>query len=126
MSAKQSKTKLLLTRRALDDVANIEAYSIGEWGKRAASRYIADIEAALARLQVHPDLLRPEEELHPDLRFYRVNKHLLVCDVEVGAIFVLAVIHASRDIPSRLAELEPTMAAEAELLRAKLRRARKR
>ena len=44
------------------------------------------------------------------------------------AVIVLTVIHASRDIPSRLAELQPSLLAEVELLRRKLPRgeARKR
>lgn len=50
---------------------------------------ISDIEAALVRVQENPNLLRPEEPFHPELSFYRVNKHLLVCDVKLKAIFLL-------------------------------------
>jgi toxin ParE1/3/4 len=120
VSAGKAKAKLHLTQRALRDIEEIEAYSIAEWGRRTASKYIADIEAGLSRVQEQPDLLRPEEDFHPDLRFYRVNKHLLVCDVQPRAIIVLTVIHTSRDIPARLSEMEPTLAAEVELLRRKL------
>jgi hypothetical protein len=49
---------------------------------------------------------------------------MLVCDVQPKAIFLLTVIHASRDIPSRLAELAPTLAAEVELLHKQLERSR--
>jgi toxin ParE1/3/4 len=125
VSRRSANTKLLLTERALHDIAEIEAYSESEWGKRTADKYLADLEAALRRIQEMPDLLRPEKELHPDLRFYRVNKHLLVCDVQPKAIFVLTVIHASRDIPSRLAEIQPTLAAEVELLHRKLNQEKK-
>jgi toxin ParE1/3/4 len=126
VSTKKAKTKLLLTDRALRDISDIEAFSIGQWGKRTASKYVADLEEALVRVQQRPELLRPEAEFHPDLRFYRVNKHLLVCDVQPKAIFLLTVIHSSRDIPSRLAELQPVLAAEVELLRKKLRARTKR
>lgn len=114
------KARLLLTERARSDIREIETYSIAEWGKRTASNYISDLEAALMRVQERPDLLRPEEGLHPKLCFYRVNKHLLVCDVQRKAIVVLTVIHASRDIPSHLAELVPALTAEVELLHKKL------
>jgi plasmid stabilization system protein ParE len=122
--ARKAGAKLLLTQRALRDIAEIEASSIAEWGRRTAARYIANIEAALARVQEQPDLLRPEADFHPDLRFYRVNKHLLVCDVSPRSIIVLTVIQTSRDIPARLSELEPTLAAEVELLRRKLQQKR--
>ncbi|MDC0935570.1 type II toxin-antitoxin system RelE/ParE family toxin [Pirellulales bacterium] len=126
MSAKKAKTRLLLTHRALSDIAEIEAFSIAEWGKRTAAKYINDLEAALTRLQERPDLLRPEEDFHSALRFYRVNKHLFVCDVGPKAIVLLTVIHASRDIPSRLAEMAPTLAAEVDLLHEQLRHGKKR
>ncbi len=125
MSRRLANTKLLLTERALRDIAAIETYSVTEWGRRTADKYIADLEAALMQIREKPDLLRPEKELHPDLCFYRVNKHLLVCDVQPKAVFVLTVIHASRDIPSRLAEIQPTLAAEVELLHMKLDQAKK-
>jgi plasmid stabilization system protein ParE len=114
--------KLLITEQALHDIADIEEYSVAQWGKRAATKYLSDIEAALARVQEKPELLRPEEGFHPALLFYSVNKHLLVCDIQPNAMFLLTVIHASRDIPSRLAELAPTLAAEVELLRSQLER----
>lgn len=120
MSRAKPKKKLLLTQRALNDIAEIESYSIAEWGRRAAAKYLADLEAALARLREAPELLTPEADLHPDLRFYRVNKHLLVCDEKPKVIFLLTVIHSSRDIPSCLAELQPTLAAEVELLTKRL------
>ena len=126
MSARKAKTQLLLTERALRDISEIEEYSIAEWGKKTAAKYIADVEAALVRVQEEPDLLRSEEEFHLDLHFYRVNKHLMVCDVQPTVIFLLTVIHASRDIPSRLAEMAPTLAAEVELLHKKLPHRKKR
>ncbi len=120
MSPRKAQPKLLLTHRALRDLAEIESYSVQEWGRRAANKYPADIEAALGRLEQATDLLRPELGGHSKLCFYRVNKHLLACDKDTKAIIVLTVIHASRDIPSRLAELEPSLSAEVELLRKQL------
>lgn len=121
MSARKAKTKLFLTARALRDIAEVERFSITQFGKRTADKYIAELEAALIRLQENPGLLHVEEELHPALQFYRAKKHLLVCDVQPEAIFLLTVVHASRDIPSRLSELEPTLALESTLLHKKLR-----
>lgn len=126
MSARKSgQMSIRITDRALQDIAAIEEYSIENWGKRVADRYVDDIESALQRLAEHPELLREEPDFHGSLRFYRVNKHFLVCDVQVGAIYVLTVLHASMDIPNRLSEREPTLKIEVELLHKKLRRTRK-
>jgi plasmid stabilization system protein ParE len=124
VSGRKSRSRLLLTQRALRDIAEIEQYSAKQWGKRVAAKYLGDIEAGLSRIQENQELLRAEADLHPELRFYRVNKHLLVCDVQPNAVFLLTVIHASRDIPSRLAEMQPSLTAEVELLRKQLGRRR--
>jgi toxin ParE1/3/4 len=115
-----------LTDRALQDLISVEEYSIETWGKRVSNRYIGDIEAALQRLSDNPEILREEPHLHEFLYFYRVNKHLLVCDVQPGAIFVLTVMHASMDIPEVLTELEPTLKLEVEMLHQQLQKAKKR
>ena len=119
MSSKKAR-RLALTQSALASINEIEQYSIENWGRKVAARYIEDLEAGLLRIQEQSDLLRPQPEFHPDLCFYRINKHLLVCDLQKTSIIVLAVIQASQDIPERLAELEPTLAKEVELLHKKL------
>jgi plasmid stabilization system protein ParE len=124
VSAKSAAAKLLISERALRDIAGIEEYSVSKWGKRAAAKYVSEFEAALVRMQQTPELLRLEESFHPRLSFYRVNKHLLVCDMQPKTIVLLTVIHVSRDIPSRLAELAPTLATEVELLHQRLTRER--
>jgi plasmid stabilization system protein ParE len=115
-----------LTQRALRDFAEIEAYSVEQWGKRTATRDLSDLEAGLERLREDPDLLRPEEGFHASLRFYSVNKHAFVCDVLANAIVVLTVLHGSMDIPSRLHELSPTLSMEAQFLHHKLQKSKKR
>lgn len=123
MSAKRARrAELLLTDRTLSDLRDIERYSIENWGRKTADKYLADIELAFQRVSENPTLLREQADLPAALRFYRVNKHWLVCDVRPDVIIVLTVIHGSMDLPHRLAELQPTLPTEAELLQAKLPR----
>jgi plasmid stabilization system protein ParE len=124
--AKKMKRKptIYLTNRALRDIADIEAYSVEQFGNRAADRYISTLDAGISRIALQPDLLLAEESFHETLRFYRIEKHLLVCETGVaGKIIILTVLHASMDIPSRLAELEPNLVLEVELLLKQLRTA---
>jgi toxin ParE1/3/4 len=118
---RRPKSKLLLTHRALDDIQRIFDYSVEHWGKRAAEKYLDAMESGLDRVKTQPGLLRPEPDFHESLTFYRINQHLLVCDARPESIVVLTVVHGSMDIPARLAELEPTLAAEVALLHRKLR-----
>ena len=116
----RSGPALLLTQLALRNIQDIYEYSKDRWGKQTAERYVDDMEAGLTRLKEHPELLKPEPELYCSLMFYRVNKHLFVCDAQPKSIVVLTIIHASMDIFSRMAELQPTLAAEVEILHATL------
>jgi len=110
-----------LTERALSDLRAIDAYSVREWGAKAAAKYLDGISAALDRLRENPAILRLEAELAPDLFFYRIKKHVLVCDFDGRTVIVLAVIHTSMDLPARLLDIEPRLVLEAEMLRNKLR-----
>lgn len=119
--SRRAPAKLLVTERALQDIQSIFDYSAEQWGKRAADKYLDEIEAGLERLKTNPDLLWPEPDFHLALTFYRINKHLLVCDARPESIILLTVVHSSMDVPTRLAELQPTLIAEVELLHRRLR-----
>ncbi len=113
---------LSITNTALLAIQDIETYSVEQWGKKVADRYIDDLQTALVNIQDNPQILKPEPDFHKSLSFYRFNKHLLVFDLtQEKTILLLTVLHGSRDIPSRLSELEPTFAAEVELLTKRLR-----
>ena len=123
--AKKAKRKLSvhLTERSLKDIAEIEAYSIQQFGKRTTNLYIAKFEDAISRIAENPDLLRDEPPFHSSLKFYRVEKHLFVCETGIkDRIIILTVLHGSMDIPSRLAELEVSVSVEVEMLLQQLRR----
>jgi toxin ParE1/3/4 len=120
-----SPARILLTKRALRDIRDIESYSVERWGRATARKYVDGIESALDRIAEKPNLLREEPQFAQALRFYRVGKHVLACDVQGDVIHVLAVLHTSMDIPSRLARLQPQLALEAGLLHDKLSSRRK-
>ena len=120
--ARKRKPKLHLTERALSDIADIEAWSVQRLGRKVANKYLKKIETAVTRIRDNPELLRPEADFHDSLRFYRVEKHLLVCECsDAFNLVVLSVINATMDIPARLLDLEPSLAAELKILREQLR-----
>ena len=111
---------MVLTERAIADLLAIESYSTEQWGKRTATRYLADIESCLQLIPQNPGILSTFESLPKLLQFYSVRKHVLVCDVRSTSIVVLTVIHGSMDILNRLAELVPTLSTEVAMLHEKL------
>lgn len=124
MEPRANSATVLLTRRALQDIRDIEQYSVDRWGVEVAHRFVDDIEAALVRCSQHPGLLRARPEFSANLQFYVVNRHLLVCDVDEKTIVVLtvAVAHAQQDLLQRLPKLEPTLKDEIEILRQSAKR----
>jgi toxin ParE1/3/4 len=105
-----------LSRRAVRDIQEIRRYSVEQWGERVAGEYLDSIEEALVRLCENTNLLRIKPEFSRHLRFYRVRRHFLVCSLVGANIYVLTVRHGSLDLPNRLAELEPGLLEEADLL----------
>ena len=112
--------KLFLTDRALTDLANVYDYSIQQFGLQVADQYMAQIDLALTSIRQEPELLRERADCPGPLRFYRVNKHWLVCDEINQNIFVLTVKHGAMNLPARLAEIEPQLQQEAQILRQRI------
>lgn len=113
---------LHMTERSLRDLVAIEAYSIEQFGRRVANQYLDKLESGINRLKENPELLREEPPFHTSLKFYRIEKHILVCETGVrGKIIVLTLLHGSMDIPARLAELEPALVMEVAVLLKKLK-----
>ena len=108
--------RLQLSRRATLDLQHIESYSIEEWGEKVADEYLQSIEDALNLILENPTLLRSKPEVSNSLCFYRVRQHFLVCAIFEKTIFVLTVKHGAIDLPKRIAEIEPLLLQEAEML----------
>ncbi|MAI72501.1 MAG: hypothetical protein CMM01_16565 [Rhodopirellula sp.] len=123
MAKKSSRSVALhMTQRSLCDLVAIETYSVEQFGRRVANQYLDKLESGINRLKENPDLLREEPPFHASLKFYRIEKHVLVCETGVrGKIIVLTLLHGSMDIPARLAELEPALVMEVAVLRKKLK-----
>ena len=98
------------------DIDGIERYSVSKWGERVANRYLADLDSAIARIAENPGLLQGRRDTSLRLRFHLVREHVLICDAIGDHVFILAVRHAAMDLPHRLAELEPQLLYESELL----------
>lgn len=113
-------TSVHLTDRAMLDIDEIEIDSVRKWGERVATKYLGDLDSAFGRLAESPNLLQERQDTSLRLRFYRVREHVLICDVIGDRIFVLAARHAVMDLPRRIAELEPHLIHEAELLARKI------
>lgn len=115
-------TPLFLTRRAALDLIEIEDYSIKTWDRPTTETYIGKFQTAFDLLRDSPDLLRPVPDVSPHLLFYRVEQHWIVAHRPGHTVFVLTIRHGSMELPNRLAELEPLLTQEIEILARRLRK----
>ena len=114
-------SRLHLTDRALADIEHIEEYSVERWGRTVADQDLEDLNEALGRLEADLSLFASRTDYEGRLRFHRVRKHVIVGDVIDGVGYVLSVWHGSMDFIDRLADLEPSLAREAEILARQIR-----
>ncbi len=110
------KSKLVLTDRAISDLLQIEEYSICKWGKKVTVKYLTKFEKTFKLIELNPDILLPNPQIHGDLLFYRVEKHLLACVRYKNFIAILTIAHANRDLVFILHELLPNLKEEVKIL----------
>lgn len=103
---------LVWSARAAEDLSQIELYGLEVFGVAATDAYIAQFDAAAARLSEFPGLLQRKTEISQSLQFYRVSRHFLVCLPISDTIYIASVIHGAADLPARLGELESQLKAE--------------
>lgn len=117
------ESEVLLTDRAVSDLLGIQAYSIETWGTSVAKQYLLKFEKAFKLIATNPDLLIPNPLLHESLLFFRVEHHLLSCVKIRAGIAVLTITHASRDLPTVVHELSPTLKQEMAVLLSRIENA---
>jgi toxin ParE1/3/4 len=77
---------------------------------------MGSLEQALRHLKEHPELMRDIPAISEHLKFYRVERHFLVCSLVGENVYVLTVKHGAMDLPDRMGEFEPQLLCEAAIL----------
>jgi toxin ParE1/3/4 len=88
------------SRRAEADLLSIGEYTLREWGKAQAARYIGDLEVCGQTLADNPALGRLCDEVRPGLRRHEHGKHVIFYRQERGGILVSRILH-QRMLPER-------------------------
>lgn len=86
-----------------------------------AREYLDAIGEAFLLLQEYPKLLK-KKEYSKHFSFYTVREHLLVCAIIEDVIYVLMVKYGGMDMVTMLAELEPTLLQEAQVIHTRMRK----
>ncbi|RKT38009.1 type II toxin-antitoxin system RelE/ParE family toxin [Thiocapsa rosea] len=88
--------------RAREDLKGIWRYSFTEWGEAQADRYLAEIDAGIARLKEHPELGKSRDDLRAGYRSLRINQHVVFYLVTPSVVRIVRVLHVRMDPDSHL------------------------
>ncbi len=111
--------RFFLTRRAALDLRSIHARSTRQWGEAVATRYIADLYAAMQEAAANPNAGRLRQPRSAPFMMAPAQRHFIVYETVPQGIAVLTIQHQVRDIETLIAELTPAFLAEVERLKRK-------
>ena len=82
---------------ALQDVADIHAYLIGEAGSAIARRVVLRLRENIRRRREMPLSGAPRSDYRPDCRFIRSGQYLVYYSFDGETMTVFRILHAARD-----------------------------
>lgn len=99
-----ARAKLEFTDAARSDLIHLRRYSLQQFGKDAADRYVDQIKSAFAMLAEMPLAGRAEPGAGASVRCYSKKRHRVFYRVEGERVTILRVLHHARDISQVLNE----------------------
>jgi toxin ParE1/3/4 len=98
--------KFRFSRRAEADLLSIGGYTLDNWGKAQAARYIGELERCCQTLADNPALGRLCDEVRPGLRRHEHGSHVVFYRQGRGGILISRILH-QRMLPNRHAIDDP-------------------
>lgn len=89
--------RLVYTRLALRDLANIHAWSVAQFGDDQADLYLHQIDATLVRAAKAPRLLRDASSVRPGLMKILAGSHVAYILLAPDSLQVVRILHGRMD-----------------------------
>lgn len=100
------KSIYVLSRAAEQDLGQIFDYTELEFGLDQAVRYLSELEQLFYQLCDNPMLGRERKEIRDELRGIPCGRHVIFYRILTSQIRVVRILHASRDLPKFLKNIE--------------------
>jgi len=92
-----------LSARAQKDFQAIQRYTLKRYGEGQVLKYAGMIKAAFANITENPLLYgHTRFDIPPHYKSYRVGAHDIVYRIEIGVIFVVAILHGRMDFSAQI------------------------
>ena len=110
-----------LTRQAARMLRDVYAYSVEQWGRAAADRYMAEIYAVMNKVAAKPDLGCTRKPRSTPFLMVPAGKHFVVYDRFSEGTVIVTLLHQHRDIEKNIADMGSGFIAEIEAIKTKLK-----
>ena len=89
--------EVLLTTEARDDLADIDRYSIENFGIEVATNYMAGFDKAFALLREHPEAGAARQDVDRAIRSFGCGRHSLFYEIVDERVIIQRVLHKAMD-----------------------------
>lgn len=90
--------EIVVRSAASADIASIYAFTAQQFGTDAADDYHAGLEAAIARLEMFPELGPIHPGIRHPIRFLAYRSHHIFYDYDGAAVGVVRILHHAMDV----------------------------
>jgi toxin ParE1/3/4 len=84
------------------DLEDIWRFSVTRWGRDQANRYLAEIDAGLAKVALEPWIRRACDDVRPGYFRLIVGAHVAFYRLDGDQLEVVRILHGAMDVDSRL------------------------
>lgn len=96
------RTGYTVRREAREDLESIWQYTLREWGLKQADEYISKVMSKFAWLAENPKAGKQREDIDTKIYSLPVGSHLILYDIINGQPDIVAVLHQSSDVKSKM------------------------
>lgn len=93
---------VILRPEADADIEDIADYTIDQWGKEQARKYVAELRQAIEALSLNAERHPLSDQAFPGLRRMRSRHHLVYYLTNEAHIDVVRVLHERMDVSAQL------------------------
>jgi toxin ParE1/3/4 len=89
--------RLVFSRDASADIADIMAFSVAQFGKAVAVDYLDGLEIACELLREYPEMAAVYPRVKPEMRCLTYRSHRIFYRVDGDEVLIVRVLHRARD-----------------------------
>jgi len=97
--------KVILRKKAIDDLNNIWDYTFEKWSEKQADKYYAIIKMACNWIGENPDIGKEYKRISRKLLGFKSEKHIIFYQkISSDRIEIIRILHERMDLKNRLTE----------------------